>query len=247
MAVGGISVTDQAIELPTGVSPSFTKDMNSEGILGLGFTSLNGIKPNPQPTFIENALSTLQAPLFTANLKANAAGNYQFGVIDHTAYTGSINYTPINKTGGLWQFQTKAGHSPGIADTGSSLLLLDDDIVSSYWSQVEGHTSDDQGIIFPCQTKLPDFQIELGATYKATVPGTLLNYTTATGQSGCKWSPSHFTRVLAFKLTPFTDCFGGIQSNNGQQLNIFGDILFASQFAVFDVGNSQIGFAPHAA
>jgi len=188
--VAGISVMGQALELPSAVSTSFSNDLNSDGILGLAFQSNNGVKPEPQPTFFENALSSLKAPVFTANLKANTAGNYNFGVIDHTAYSGTINYTPVDKSGGLWQFETKTGHSPGIADTGSSLLLLDDDIVGAYWSQVEGHTSDDQGIIFPCGATLPDFKIELGASYTATIAGSLINYAPATGKSGCKYSAS---------------------------------------------------------
>ena len=188
--VGGISVNGQALELPTAISASFTKDLNSDGILGLGFQSSNGIIPEPQQTFFENALSSLQSPLFTANLKANTAGNYQFGVIDHTAYSGSINYTPVNKSAGYWQFETKQGHSPGVADTGSSLLLLDDDIVNAYWSQVTGHTFDstDNGITFPCGTNLPDFQIELGASYTATIAGSLINYASATNQAGCEYN-----------------------------------------------------------
>ncbi|KAL6719114.1 hypothetical protein ACLMJK_003351 [Lecanora helva] len=225
--VGGVTVMGQALELPTAISSSFTDDLNSDGILGLGFQSSNGVRPEAQPTFFENALSSLKAPVFTANLKANTAGNYQFGIIDHTAYTGEISYVPVNKSSGLWQFETKKGYSPGIADTGSSLLLLDDPIVQDYWKQVPSHTSDQQGIIFPCGTQLPDFHIELGSTYVATVAGSLINYAPATSKAGY--------------------CFGGIQSNNGQQLNIFGDILFASQFAVFDAGNMRIGFAPHAA
>ena len=194
--VGGISVMGQAVELPTAVSSSFTKDLNSDGILGLAFQSSNGISPEAQPTFWENALSTLQAPLFTANLKANTAGNYQFGVIDHTAYSGSINYTPVNNSGGLWQFATATGQSPGIADTGSSLILLDDNLVSNYWSQVEGHSSDDQGIIFPCSTTLPDFKIALGESYTATIAGSLINYAPATGQTGCKCTPDHLGRAF---------------------------------------------------
>lgn len=185
--MGGITVMGQALELPTAVSDSFLDDLNSDGILGLGFRSSNGVRPEAQPTFFENAMSSLKAPVFTANLKANTAGNYQFGVIDHTAYTGSINYTPVNNSGGMWQFQTKKGHSPGIADTGSSLLLLDDDIVSDYWKSVPGHTSDTQGIIFPCGTRLPDFKIELGATYVATVAGEIINYAPATSRPGCKY------------------------------------------------------------
>ena len=32
----------------------------------------------------------------------------------------------------------------------------------------------------------------------------------------------------------------------GQGINVFGEPLFAAMFVVFDAGNRQIGFAPHA-
>lgn len=186
--LAGITVVGQAIELPSAVSSSFTKDVNAEGILGLAFQSSNTIKPETQPTFFENAQSSLQNAVFTANLKADTPGNYQFGVIDHTAYLGDIiNYTPVNNSGGLWQFATKPGSSPAVADTGSSLVLLDDDIVNAYWDQVSDKSTDGQGsITFPCKTKLPDFHIELGETYTATIAGSLINYATAVGQPGCE-------------------------------------------------------------
>jgi hypothetical protein len=41
-------------------------------------------------------------------------------------------------------------------------------------------------------------------------------------------------------------CIGGVQSNQGSGLQIYGDVMFKSQFTVFDLGNNQIGFAPHA-
>lgn len=191
--VAGITVVGQAIELPSAVSSSFTKDVNAEGILGLAFQSSNTIKPKSQPTFFENAQSSLQHAVFTANLKANTPGNYQFGVIDHTAYAGdTINYTPVNSSGGLWEFATKPGSSPAVADTGSSLMLLDDDIVNAYWAQVSGNSTDSQGsITFPCSTKLPDFHIQLGGSYMATIAGSLLNYATAVGQPGCEYFPTH--------------------------------------------------------
>ena len=186
--LGGITVRNQAIELPNAVSSSFTSDTNSDGILGLAFQAANTIKPTTQPTFFENAIPSLQAPVFTANLKAGSAGSYQFGFIDNTAYSGSLHYTPVVTSAsavGLWAFNTKSGPSVAIADTGSSLLLLDDEIVREYWAPVPGHTSDAQGITFPCGTQLPDLHIDLGG-YTATIAGTLLNYAPATDQPGCK-------------------------------------------------------------
>ena len=186
--VGGISVQNQAIELPYAVSASFANDTNSNGILGLAFQSDNTIKPTPQPTFFENAIPSLQAPVFTANLKAGTAGSYQFGFIDNTAYSGSLHYTPVVNSAsakGLWAFDTNPGANVAIADTGSSLLLLDDDIVGAYWAPVPGHTSDATGITFPCDTQLPDFQIQLGE-YTATIAGELINYAPTTDQPGCE-------------------------------------------------------------
>ena len=189
--VGGISVSGQAIELPTAVSHEFTNDTNSDGILGLAFYSANTIKPTKQKTFFENAMASLEAPVFTANLKAGSAGSYEFGYIDNTAYTGTLQYTPLIQSAsavGLWAFEANPGTnaSPAIADTGTSLLLLDDDIVRAYWAPVPGHTSDPQGITFPCDIELPDFKIKLG-DYTATISGSLLNYSAA-DEAGCKFS-----------------------------------------------------------
>ena len=186
--VGGVSVRYQDIELPNAVSSMFANDTHSDGILGLAFQAANTIKPTSQPTFFQNVIPSLQAPVFTANLKAGSAGSYQFGFIDNTAYKGTLHYTPVVTSAsavGLWAFTTSSGPSVAVADTGSSLLLLDDEIVREYWAPVPGHSSDVQGITFPCDTQLPDFHIDLGG-YTATIAGALLNYAPSSYQPGCE-------------------------------------------------------------
>lgn len=192
--IGTITVVGQAVELPSTVSSQFSGDTNSDGIVGLGFSQFgNSIMPSPMPTFFENAAPKLKRNVFTANLKIGIPGHYEFGTIDSSAYQAPLTYTAVNSSGGLWQFDLSqyavAGNtyggvvSPAIADTGSSLLMLDPTIVNNYYAQVPTSTEDQQGQIFPCDTALPDFSIGIGNTM-ATIPGSLLNYTSVPGTSG---------------------------------------------------------------
>lgn len=192
--IGTITVAGQAVELPSTVSSQFSGDTNSDGIVGLGFSqSGSSIKPSPMPTFFENAAPKLKENLFTASLKAGVPGQYEFGTIDALAYRHPLAYTAVDSSGGLWQFDLSqyavssdtytSVISPAIADTGSSLLMLDPDIVANYYAQVPTSTDDTQGKIFPCDTALPDFSFGIGKTI-VTIEGSFLNYTSVPGTSG---------------------------------------------------------------
>ena len=100
----------------------------------------------------------------------------------------------VDTTNGFWEF-TGSGYAVGsgsfksssidaIADTGTTLLLMDDDIVSAYYKQVSGATNSESqgGYIFPCSATLPSFTVGIGS-YKAVIPGTYMNYSPATGSS----------------------------------------------------------------
>ena len=180
--------------MPSTVSSQFSGDTHSDGIVGLGFSQFgNSIRPSPMPTFFEEAALMLQENIFTANLKDGTPGQYEFGRIDGSAYKAPPTYTAVNSSGGLWQFDlsqyavaadTYGGVvSPAIADTGSSLLMLDPAIVNNYYAQVPTSTDDEQGRIFPCDTALPDFSFGIGSTM-ATISGSLLNYTSVPRTSG---------------------------------------------------------------
>jgi Eukaryotic aspartyl protease len=127
-------------------------------------------------------------------LKAGAPGTYDFGIIDSGKYTGSITYVSVNSTG-YWEF-TGAGYAVGngtfnsvsidaIADTGTSLLLMDESFISAYYAQVSGASYDSSmgGYTFSCNTTLPSFTLGIGSG-KFVIPGTYMNY--APINSTCK-------------------------------------------------------------
>lgn len=72
MTIGGLTVSNQAVEVAQQVSSSFTSDPDVDGLVGLGFDSLNSVSPQKQPTWFDNIKSSLDQPLFTADLKHNA-------------------------------------------------------------------------------------------------------------------------------------------------------------------------------
>ena len=236
MNVGGTTVTSQAVEAAETISSEFAQDQ-SDGLLGLAFSSINTVTPDQQQTFFANAESSLDAPLFTADLKKGEPGSYNFGYIDSSAYTGTITYTDVDNSQGFWGF-TSSGYTVGsgsavsesiaaIADTGTSLLLLPDDVVSAYYDEVSGssNSESDGGYIFDCSTTLPDLTLTIEG-YDAVVPGSYLNY--APNSDGS------------------STCFGGLQSSSGVGQSIFGDVFLKSQFVVFSDASSgpQLGFAP---
>lgn len=127
-------------------------------------------------------------------------GSYEFGKIDTSKFQGSLSFTPVDSSRGFWEFesrsfavgdgetQTNDAASPAIADTGTSLMLVDDAVVQAYWSQVDGARKDKtlQAIVFPCDAQLPDFHVALGPDYMAKIPGLLMNFSRAQGLPGCK-------------------------------------------------------------
>ena len=228
--IGGAIVQKQCIELATEASGSFLRDRASDGLVGLAFSSINQVQPEQQKTFFANIMHSLDQPIFTVDL-SESSGIYEFGSIDSTKYTGDIHYAPVDSSQGYWQIQSEAYTlggkqiacticSPTVADTGTSLLLLDEDIVAAYYKQVQGaqFSYSKGGYVFPCSASLPELGIAIG-DYMATITDTV------------------YGRVSEDL------CFGGIQRNTGDGMNILGDVFLKQVFAVFDGGNLRLGIA----
>lgn len=231
VVVGAVTATSQAVEAATSVSAAFTRNTQSDGLVGLSFPNVNMCSPTCT-TFLTNILGSLAAKVFTASLKHNAAGSYDFGFIDQNKYSGTVTYAAVTTVNGFWEFNT-SGYAVGsglaiplvlnvIADTGTSLVYIQDSVLLAYYAQVSGARSSTSagGWIFPCSATLPSFSVFING-YRATIPGTYLNYAPYTS----------------------TMCFGGLQSGGDIGYNILGDVFLKSQFVVFDPVVPQIGFA----
>ncbi|KAI0003898.1 aspartic peptidase domain-containing protein [Xylariaceae sp. FL0662B] len=234
--VGGVSFEKQAVEAATKVSAEFTADANNDGLLGLAFSKLNTVQPTPQKTFFDNIADSLDKPVWTADLKYHEPGSFDFGVIDKSKYNGEITYTDVNSAKGYWTFGvsgfgvgntttlTKSSPFDAIADTGTTLAFLPEEVATAYYRQVPTAKQDPEagGYVFPCDTTLPDFTYSIEDT-KFTVPGAFINYAEVdeTGRS----------------------CFGGIQPDTDIGLSIWGDIVLKSAFVVFEPQVPRLGFA----
>lgn len=196
--IGGAQVQAQAVELATAVTQSFVDDVATDGLLGLAFSAINTVQPQPQKTFFDNVKSSLAEPLFTADLRAGANGAYEFGRIDTSKFTGDLTFVDIDSSQGFWQFtsdkfainggnaKTSVAGNQAIADTGTTLLLADPAVAEAYYAQVDGAQNDQQqgGFTIPCAAKLPDLQLAVGDAM-ATVKGADLSFAPvdATGTS----------------------------------------------------------------
>ena len=131
--VGGITVSSQAVEAAEKISSEFEQD-TSDGLLGLGFDSINTVQPTAQKTWFSNAQSQLAEPLFGVALKHGEPGVFDFGFTDSSKYTGSITYTDVDSSNGFWEYPStsyqvggqtydNSGYT-GISDTGTTLVLM---------------------------------------------------------------------------------------------------------------------------
>ncbi|CAJ2509539.1 Uu.00g145650.m01.CDS01 [Anthostomella pinea] len=235
--IGGVSFASQPVEAASTISSEFTEDTDNDGLVGLAFSSINTVSPKAQKTFFDNVKSSLAAPLFAADLKHDAPGSYDFGIADSSKYTGSITYTTVDSSQGYWGFTAasyKVGTSSystkvsGIADTGTTLLLLPAAVVKNYYSKVSGSSNSNTygGYVFSCTATLPTFTYVVG-TKSIVISGDIMNYAPVEDGS--------------------STCYGGLQSSAGIGINIFGDIALKAAYVVFNGASTpQLGFATKA-
>ncbi|KAK4704863.1 hypothetical protein P7C70_g1350, partial [Phenoliferia sp. Uapishka_3] len=234
VALGSITIPNQAIELASKLSSSFLQG-GSDGLLGLAWPSINTVTPNAVATPVENMINEklINSSIFSVKLtKGGVDGFYTFGEIDSSVTNEPILYAPVDNSQGFWSFpsttftvngesQTLDGGS-AIADTGTTLMLLPDSAVTAIYDAIPGAKLDSSqgGYVYPASATIPSLTFAVGD-----------NFFTLNAED--------------FAYGDATDgfVFGGIQSAGNLGFSIFGDIFLKSVYVVFDQGSSRIGMA----
>ncbi|OJJ65017.1 hypothetical protein ASPSYDRAFT_54389 [Aspergillus sydowii CBS 593.65] len=238
--VGGVTVTGQSIGLPTEVAPSILSDTHSNGLVGLGFSSINTVKPKKQKSFFETVAEVLDEPVLGVSLVSGGVGEFEFGTINKSKFKGDLVNASVDASGGFWKFESplyRVGDgemkkhdkaTSTIADTGTSLMLLEQIVVDAYYEKVHGaqYATSASGWIYPCSAELPNLSIAVGPQHLATVPGNMIN----------------FAEVGTNTTTGEAVCYGGVQSNQGLDMQILGDTFLKAFYVVFDQRGPSIGF-----
>lgn len=200
-------------------------------------------------TPVENMITQSDIPkeseLFTAYLGSWRDANeddkgesfYTFGFIDQDVIKKNGGkapyYTPVDSSSGFWKFTSASASVNGktiprngntaIADTGTTLALVDDATCKAIYAAIPGavYDSNQQGWTFPTKTtadQLPVVTFAVGDQQFAVQK-----------------------EDLAFASVSSTMVYGGIQSRGDLDFDILGDTWLKGIYAIFDQGNKRFG------
>ncbi|KAK6846057.1 eukaryotic aspartyl protease [Apiospora arundinis] len=249
VTIGGLKVQNQTIELAKKMSAQFAQG-TGDGLLGLAFGKINTVTNNegtsdPAATPVENMIAQDDIPkdseLFTSAFYSDRDQGkesfYTFGFIDQDLVQGQdIYWTKIDNSQGFWQFpsesvsvngkSTKQSGNLAIADTGTTLALMSDEVCKALYDQIPGATYDEQnqGYVFPLSTSvddLPEFKVDIGGKEFVIQK-----------------------EDLAFAPADEKNWYGGVQSRGDMQFDILGDVFLKSVYAIWDQGNTRFGVVP---
>jgi len=240
VTLGDVAVKDvlfaEAVKEP-GVSFVAAK---FDGILGFGFPEIavNGMNPFFQAALASGAIKEAKFA-FSLSKDASAAsgGELTLGGVDKSKYTGDFTYTPIT-TKGYWQFacdkvtvdgQDFASGIKAIADTGTSLLAIPTEQVTTLVTKIPGLKKNVAGEYMADCSKIPSMP-----TISFKIGGKVFDL------EGKDY-------ILQISQSGITECLLGIMGIDipppHGPLWILGDVFLRKYYTVFDYGGSRIGFA----
>ncbi|KAJ3139739.1 1,3-beta-glucanosyltransferase [Physocladia obscura] len=223
-----------------GVSTSETGfNSPADGLWGLSYAALNEIAPGSDDgNFIASAGINSLAFYFS-NSADGDCGELTVNDVDPSKYSGSIEYIPITSDT-YYEFDPSDcvftvngidnactdGSNGAIADTGTTLLLVPNDLADAINSAIGTEPYDSSnGVYF----------VDCGVASS----GPVLNFTL--GPVAISINPAEY--VMSWG----SFCASGItQIGNLTEFGpayIFGDVFLRAAYTVFDIQNNQLGFA----
>ncbi|KAI8597926.1 aspartic peptidase domain-containing protein [Dissophora ornata] len=236
-----------------------TSAIGVEGIIGFGPIDLAEVENNKHqtynvPTPMDNLYSSHQIstevvgvdfkPIYNGAQQV-ANGEIDIGGIDHSKYKGKLNYVPITKTSpakyywGVDITRISFGNhvattgGAGIVDTGTTLILLQQNILSNVFSEVPGAAFDNNSGLYAIPhgqlKKLKDITFTIGGKPFTLSPQQYLvpkNQYTNFGLSG----------DLHYTYFSILDFFPGLDAIIGQK-------FLENFYSVFDTTNNRVGLA----
>ncbi|KAL0942400.1 aspartic endopeptidase [Colletotrichum truncatum] len=252
LVLGGLTVENQTVELAQQLAPQFSQG-TGDGLLGLAFSSINTVQRDgnfrdPQKTPVDNMIAQKDIPqeaeLFTSAFYSERDTGaprsfFTFGWIDVELVEASgeeIHWADVDNSQGFWMFTSESAKVNGkaldrsgnkaIADTGTTLALLSDEVCEALYAAIPGSKYDDtnQGYVFPTSTKvddLPEFKVAVGG--------------------------KEFTiqkEDLAFAPAGEGMWYGGVQSRGSNEFDILGGAFLKSIYAIWNQGSTRFGCVP---
>jgi cathepsin D len=243
VTIGGLNVKSQTFGEATqepGLSFVVAK---FDGLLGFGYDSISvdHVTPVWYNILKQNLVSS---PVFSFWLSQNPAdsvgGELTLGGTDSSRYTGEFSYAPLTAET-YWQFEVADfqldGASLGwcsdvkcqaICDSGTSLIVGPKAHIDELNKKLGAQVVNGEGIFPDCSviSKLPDVTIVINGASFVLKPTDYVLQVTSQGQTEC--------------LSGFDGL--DLPAGLGPQY-IIGDVFIAAYTAVFDFGQSRVGWA----
>jgi len=235
VSIAGLTATNQTLGAASQYSSGFeSANFPADGLMGMGFQSISVY--NAPPVFQSLvAAGQTDSPVFAMKLAATGS-ELTLGGLNAALYTGDVTFVPVTQQG-YWQTtfdslnvagQSVVGSTPCIVDSGTTLVIGDTTNVAAFYQQIPGAQDASATLgagfyTFPCDSTLPAVSFTIG------------------GQD--------FPMTQSLNFGPVSqgsnDCVGSIigDSSIGNTFWILGDAFITNYYTVFDVGNSQVGFA----
>jgi len=234
VGIAGLTAKSQTLGAASQYSSSFSSDnFPADGLMGMAFEAISDYNAPPVFSTLVSAGQTSE-PVFAFKLSSSGA-SLTVGGTDSSLYSGDFTYAPVTQEG-YWQVDLDSVNVGGsaavsslssIIDTGTTLIVGDSDSVSQFYSSIDG---------------AQDASSSVGAGYYTvpcdSIPSVSLTF------AGQSFDVSADTFNLGPATDGSSDCVGGIASQDGDsEFWIVGDVFLQNVYTVFDMGNTQVGFA----